>query len=59
MPIKRSLATEGDRSVLQGDHEPSRIIVPGNENVLVPSEKFQRLFDEAQAMEREDALAQR
>jgi len=55
MPIKRSPAATGDRSVLELDDEPSRIIVPGNENSLVPSEKFQRLFDEAQAMEREDA----
>ncbi len=55
MPIKRTPVAAGDRSVLDLDGEPSRIIVPGNENSLVPSEKFQRLFDEAQAMEREDA----
>lgn len=69
MATKRSLATGKDpvvpepdhavpapaRSVLELNREPSRIIVPGNENVVVPSEKFQRLFDEAQAMEREDA----
>jgi len=55
MSIKRSPVIAGDRPFTDADREPPRIIVPGNENGLVPSEKFQRLFDEAQAMEREDA----
>lgn len=55
MPIKRNQTILGSRGPADMDSEPSRIIVPGDENSLVPSEKFQRLFDEAQAMEREDA----
>lgn len=55
MPIKRTQTILGSHGPADMDHEPSRIIVPGDENSLVPSEKFQRLFDEAQAMEREDA----
>ena len=34
---------------------PGRIIVPSGGQVIAAPEKFQRLFDEAQAMEREDA----
>ena len=37
------------------DNSPSRIIVPSGGQVIAAPEKFQRLFDEAQAMEREDA----
>jgi len=56
MPIKRSTAAPGDRATPDARaDESSRILIPGSEGALVPSEKFQRLFDEAQAMEREDA----
>ncbi len=37
------------------DNSPGRIIVPSGGQVIAAPEKFQRLFDEAQAMEREDA----
>jgi len=37
------------------DNVPGRIIIPSGGQVIAAPEKFQRLFDEAQAMEREDA----
>jgi hypothetical protein len=55
MPIKRTASVLTSTDATQFESEPSRIIVPGADRRDAPPEKFQRLFDEAQAMEREDA----